>query len=191
MIKLNFYLDSNEEYKRIRKGGRAIIEKDGALLFSYLKKRDQYLFPGGGLEEGENIKDGIEREVREECGLIVRAEEPFLLVCEYYNTLKWETYFSKAKIIGECEKEQDEKEIELSLTPTWVKVSTIKNIIPIRIDTDDVTNKIDEILFAVRNSHFQSYLVSLLAMGRKPDASQLEIPENIKDSLKKVELIYD
>jgi ADP-ribose pyrophosphatase YjhB (NUDIX family) len=49
----------------------AIIIKDGSILLVLHRKekREYYLLPGGGIEEGENERAGLKREVKEEAGL--------------------------------------------------------------------------------------------------------------------------
>ena len=49
-----------------RIGARVIIRKGDMYLFSYLGKREQYLFPGGGIEDGESPMQGADRECMEE-----------------------------------------------------------------------------------------------------------------------------
>lgn len=53
---------------RIRLG--AVLVRDGQVLLVRHRKDDQvyWLLPGGGLEHGESIAEGLAREVREETG---------------------------------------------------------------------------------------------------------------------------
>lgn len=51
---------------KIKVGCRAIIERDGQILFSFLSKRKQYLLPGGKLDPGETFEECVRRECREE-----------------------------------------------------------------------------------------------------------------------------
>ena len=53
---------------------RGIIIKDGKIAMMHSLKYDYYKLPGGGIEEGEQLKDTLIREVREESGLIVKEE---------------------------------------------------------------------------------------------------------------------
>ena len=53
---------------------RGIILRDGKIAMMHSKKYDYYKFPGGGIEPGETLEETLIREVREESGLIVKAE---------------------------------------------------------------------------------------------------------------------
>jgi ADP-ribose pyrophosphatase len=57
-------------------GVRAIIvDKDDRVLMvrQHHEGRDLWMVPGGGIEEGENSREAVVREVREETGLEVKA----------------------------------------------------------------------------------------------------------------------
>lgn len=59
-----------EEDNKIVVRCRAIIFKDDQLLVvKHSVGTDYYVLPGGHLEQGENIKDCMEREIMEELGL--------------------------------------------------------------------------------------------------------------------------
>jgi 8-oxo-dGTP pyrophosphatase MutT (NUDIX family) len=77
-MKLLFTLDSknyNDSIETVcRPSSRGIIIRDGKIGMIHSKKFDYYKFPGGGIDDGESIKDAMIREVREEAGLIVIPE---------------------------------------------------------------------------------------------------------------------
>lgn len=58
----------------VRPSVRGIIIKDGKIALVHSLKYDYYKFPGGGGEEGENQRETLIREVKEEAGLIVIPE---------------------------------------------------------------------------------------------------------------------
>ncbi len=87
--------------ERIRVAG--IIKLDNGFAFMHrknVKKRkdiqDYYTFPGGGLEEGESLEEGVIREIKEEFGITVKVvkrlyemeskkfnQKEYFFLCEY------------------------------------------------------------------------------------------------------------
>ena len=51
-----------------RKTVRGICRKDGKILLEYDTHMNEYVLPGGGVEEGENLQEALVREIAEECG---------------------------------------------------------------------------------------------------------------------------
>lgn len=67
--------DYNPEWPHsTRPSVRAIIFRDGKLALVHNGKFDYYMFPGGGIEEGESQEETLIREVKEEAGLVVIPE---------------------------------------------------------------------------------------------------------------------
>ena len=67
--------DYNPEWPHsTRPSVRAIIEREGKLALVHNGKFDYYMFPGGGIEEGESHEEALIREVKEESGLVVIPE---------------------------------------------------------------------------------------------------------------------
>jgi 8-oxo-dGTP pyrophosphatase MutT (NUDIX family) len=62
---------------------RAVIVENGSLLLVHRikKERDYYVFPGGGVEDGETDKEALVREAMEELGVAVEVGNQFA-VCE-------------------------------------------------------------------------------------------------------------
>lgn len=62
--------------KGYRKAVRLIIEKDSKILIGWRYKEDgktldYYLFPGGGIEDGESVEEAAIKEAKEEVGILV------------------------------------------------------------------------------------------------------------------------
>lgn len=55
----------------VRPSVRGIIIRDGKVAMVHSLKYDYYKFPGGGIEDGENLEEALLREVAEESGLQV------------------------------------------------------------------------------------------------------------------------
>ena len=124
--------DSREIKTRIeakRIAVRAVIQKDDLTLLIYLKKTDEYKFPGGGLEDLESYEEGMKREVLEEAG----AKVVNTLNCiGYIDQIYPDKYvvgetFSMRSIYYQCDVIEnvkalnlDDYEKELGIEPVWV-----------------------------------------------------------------------
>lgn len=75
MIKSIDYHDYDESWDlAYRISARAIIPGPGnTFLLEYIARDGYYVFPGGGVEDGESLEDALIREVREESGFAVDA----------------------------------------------------------------------------------------------------------------------
>lgn len=67
----------------------AVIEREGTILIAQ-RKPDSHLalkweFPGGKLEWGEHPRDGLQREIREELGIEVKALDVVEVVSHTYD----------------------------------------------------------------------------------------------------------
>lgn len=50
-------------------------EKDEILLFKHVYRSHEWSLPGGYLKSGEHPKEGLEREIKEESGLVVSVDK--------------------------------------------------------------------------------------------------------------------
>ena len=62
--------------RRIRNSAKAVIFRDGKMLASKIKDKEEvfYIMPGGGQESGETLEEAVEREIAEEFGIIVKSQ---------------------------------------------------------------------------------------------------------------------
>lgn len=116
-----------------RPAAYAVIINKGKILLLKTKSTGKYWFPGGGIELGEKLEDGLKREVREETGIEIKIKK-FLYFQEiffYYEPLN-EAYqnFSffylcqpiKTKLINDEQVDPaDESE-----KPRWLDLKAIK-----------------------------------------------------------------
>ncbi|NUT41889.1 MAG: NUDIX hydrolase [Thermoactinospora sp.] len=72
-------------YRVLAGSGAYITDPDGRVLLVNPNYRDHWLFPGGGIDEGEEPARGCVREVREELGLELEAGQ--LLVVQWNDAL--------------------------------------------------------------------------------------------------------
>ena len=120
--------DRWDEYTKVREGCRGIVIKDGKILLSYEKNIDQYLIPGGGIEEGESLVDCCIREIIEETGVVVEPKEHYLTLDEYYHEYYFLSHYFACDILGECERQLTKTERENGLVPVWVDFDEALNI---------------------------------------------------------------
>ncbi len=50
-------------------------DKDEVLLFKHSYRQTQWSLPGGYLQSGEHPREGLEREIKEESGLVVSVDQ--------------------------------------------------------------------------------------------------------------------
>lgn len=118
-----------EGKKLYREAVRAIIKKDTELLLIYSKKIGDYKFPGGGVEPGETYLEALKREVREECGALVKkVTSHYGKIVEYntpleseYDIFQMVSYYYICDIEEvHCETNLDPYEERLGFKPVWV-----------------------------------------------------------------------
>ena len=68
--------------RQVRVSAKALVIRDGCLLAVKLRDADGefFILPGGGQRAGELLPDAVAREVAEETGLQVRAEEAVFVI---------------------------------------------------------------------------------------------------------------
>ena len=73
------------EFKKrdLRFAARAIVKKDDKIAIIHISKDNYYKIPGGGIKDGESIKEGLIREVWEETGCRIIIEEEVGEIVEY------------------------------------------------------------------------------------------------------------
>ena len=69
--------------------GAVVLNDRGEVLLVKDARKDAWTFPGGIIEEGEGVLDGVKREVLEETGITVEVGELF---CVTSNTCKYPGY---------------------------------------------------------------------------------------------------
>jgi len=114
-----------------RNAVRGIIFEHGKLFMIFSEKNGDYKFPGGGVENGEDQKIALSREVKEETGVEVEEIGPeFGEVIEYdipiekeYDAFKMTSRYFICKIGNECgEQNLDPYEEDLGFTARWVSL---------------------------------------------------------------------
>ncbi|RWS41762.1 NUDIX domain-containing protein [Bacillus mycoides] len=112
-----------------RNRGAAIIVQDGKIaLIKRVREGEVYfVFPGGGIEEGETSEEATKREVYEELG--VRIQMGHLIATVEYNGTE---YYYDAHIIdgifGSGKGEEFELKGRGSYIPIWMPINELPNL---------------------------------------------------------------
>jgi len=128
-----------------------VIKEDKLLL---TKGSDGYDFPGGALEIGESITDGLKREVKEETGMDVKVGK--LITCQdsLFKLPAGDGFVQSILIYYTCqatggqfsEISLDEYETKIGLEPAWINLRDIAKIkFCNSVDSLDVLQKAQEI----------------------------------------------
>ena len=113
----------------IRNRGGAIIVQEGkiALIKRIREGETYYVFPGGGIEEGETPEEATKREAYEELGVHIKVEHLIAKV-EYRGT----EYYFNARIIGGVFGSGKAEEFELkdrgSYIPLWLPIHELEKV---------------------------------------------------------------
>lgn len=138
------------QVKKTYEGCRGIIVRDGKVLLSYYKKKDQYLIPGGGIETGESLAECCAREIEEECGIVVKPTDHYLTLEEYYHAFFFKSHYFICEYVGEGERRLTRSEIENGLEPRWVELEEAFRIFGNYESYKDT----DEILYGAYNREY-------------------------------------
>lgn len=115
------------EIRRTRTACRGIIVENNKILLSYEKENDQWMIPGGGLEDNETDKGCVIREVQEETGMVIEASDCALIINEYYGNAKYINKYFFGKVVGKTGRHLTDREIEVGMEPRWLDLDeTIK-----------------------------------------------------------------
>ena len=111
-----------EKHTKTRAACRGIVISDNKILLSYEVNSDQWFIPGGGVEDNESLADCCVRELAEETGYIVKANEHFLTINEYYEEWLFISHYFMCECIGETERKLTKREAEAGLEPRWISL---------------------------------------------------------------------
>lgn len=128
---------NHNDYRIIsRTAVRAVILEEGKLLM-VLTNRNDYKFPGGGIQPKENIEEALIREVEEETGYVVKNTKERLGVIVQRDIDKYEkdaifemtSYYYLCEVTGtKFEQRLDDYEEEQNFHPVWITIeAAIKN----------------------------------------------------------------
>ena len=114
-----------------RLAARAIVQRNEQILLLFTERYNDFSFPGGGLDEGENVIAGLKRELEEETGAReVKVGQYFGYVEEYrpyqkpqYDVMHMTSHFYRCEIARQLESARMEMhEIANGMRPMWVNL---------------------------------------------------------------------
>lgn len=119
----------------------AILENSNGDIFCAMRPKDKtfpgmWEFPGGKIEEGEEPKRALEREIKEELNIDIRADRFFDVVQKGYDEfiIKLSTYsctvldFSEFKLVEHQEFKWIKKESLMTLDWVPTDISTVEKL---------------------------------------------------------------
>lgn len=72
-----------------RKAARAVIfDNEGRVGLLHVSKQKYYKLPGGGVEEGEDVRTALDRECQEELGVEIETTKEIGTIIEYRGKFK-------------------------------------------------------------------------------------------------------
>lgn len=128
-VKKDTYM--NIDYK-IRKAGRAILVKDGKIAMLYVSNKKYHKLPGGGVEEGEDIKDALKREILEETGCSAEIKSELGMTIEYRNEFnQLQLSYSYIADVTDSSKEPEFTDDELAdgFQIKWIELKDVLDIL--------------------------------------------------------------
>lgn len=135
----NITLDEIDE--KTTRARAILINSNNEVLMCYSNGLQHYEFPGGHLEEGETLEDGLKREILEETGIILDSEKIDLFYaikyfCKNYhdsgkNRLV-EIYYYVVycdRMYDDSKKHLDSNEVMQNYECQYINVKDLKNIL--------------------------------------------------------------
>ncbi|MBR6096037.1 MAG: NUDIX hydrolase [Oscillospiraceae bacterium] len=143
----------------MRTACRSIVIMDEKILMSYETKTDQWMLPGGGLEQDESEKDCVIRETAEETGLIISPSDCILEIDEFYENCKYVNRYFLGRVTGKTALNLTARETEAGMEPRWATVKEILKIFSRHVDDKET----DEMR---RGLYFREYTALLELLGK-------------------------
>lgn len=112
-------------YKERRASRAIVFDRDGKVALLDVTKHGYHKLPGGGIDEGEDIKMALHREVQEEIGCSIENISELGIIEEYRNNyeLHQTSYCFLADLVGEKGTPNlEEGEAADGFKPVWMNL---------------------------------------------------------------------
>ncbi len=116
------------KWDKTRTACRCIVINKDKMLLSYETLTDQWMIPGGGIEDEESEADCCVREVAEETGYLIKTSECLLEIDEYYENYKFISKYFIGEVLGTTKRNLTKREIAVGMEPRWISIKDIKHI---------------------------------------------------------------
>jgi ADP-ribose pyrophosphatase YjhB (NUDIX family) len=118
------FTDETKNNYEQRVAARAVVfDKNKKVALLHVAKNNYHKLPGGGVEEGESLEQGLRREILEEVGCQIKNIQELGVVEEYRNqfNLKQVSYCYVADVEGEIgEQKLEQSEIDEGHDLEWM-----------------------------------------------------------------------
>ena len=114
-----------------RQAARGIVQRESSILLLFTERYNDFSFPGGGVAEGEDLIDGLRRELEEETGAVnVRVQRNYGYIEELrphrkagFDLMHMTSHFFVCEIDPELRAPQMEGyEVANGMRPLWVNL---------------------------------------------------------------------
>jgi 8-oxo-dGTP pyrophosphatase MutT (NUDIX family) len=114
-----------------RQAARGIVLREEQILLLYTERYNDFSFPGGGIDEGEDLATGLERELAEETGARdIRIHGHFGYIEEFrphwnpeFDLMHMTSHFYHCDVAPElAEVRMEHYEVANGMRPLWVSV---------------------------------------------------------------------
>lgn len=142
-----------------------IINSTGDILIAH--NNGTYQFPGGHKEDDENLDDCLEREIREETGISVTSNGPFMQITTYDSN-----YFNQNKKVcnkiyyyvlrtddkpNYAETHYDELECQTDFNLFYISIRELRNFLKRAMDERNLDEKIGREMLLVLDEYNNLY----------------------------------
>ncbi len=114
-----------------RTAARTILKKGNLIALLHVSKHNYYKLPGGGVDKGESIKEGLKREILEEVGCTFKLVGEIGEILEYRSeiSLKQTSFCFLAEVEKEGKPEFTSEELENGFELVWITLDKAMNLV--------------------------------------------------------------